>query len=307
MTNKIKIILIFFILLCLLTTICIIFKNKNHSSQVLPPIKVVYISDDNYVTYLRTSIKSLFKNKNNNTQIEVFVVGVDLSEKNSKKILSENKKRLHINLINISHNLYKDLERPTAYKHVGCQADLAKFFFHHLLQDIDKIIYLDADTVVLKDLSDLYNTDLANNYVGAVNDWESTWSDNRNQKYFNNGVMLLNLKKMRQDNIGAQLIDFKRKNTNNRFVTQDVFNNVMNGKVLFLPLIYNTFATEYDDDKDVYPYKHKKDFQKAVAIIHYCGYSNHKPWRQIDFRRKSDRIWYSYAPLDFWIDFFKRK
>ena len=306
MINRFKIFFIFFILFCFIIT-GIIFANKKTSLNDLEPVNIVYITDDNYVNYLRASIKSLIKNKNKNTKIEIYVIGVDLSEKSSTKILEESKDDAHINLIKISGNLLKDLKGDASLNPDVSRADNAKFFLTSILKDLDKVLYLDSDTIILKDLSKLYNTILFDNYVGAVEDWQTKWEDNSNKRYFNNGVMLLNLKKMREDDIETKLINFKKKDKVKRFVTQDTFNSIMLNRVFYLPLKYNAFAPEYDYNKKAYPTQSRRVFQKDVAIIHYCGYGNLKPWKKINFIRKSNRIWYKYAPLDFWKEHFKKK
>lgn len=322
MTNRNKIILIICIIL-FLTVIFVIFANKNHTTDVSNPIRVVYISDDNYIDYMRASIKSLIKNKKKKTQLEIYVIGVDLSEKKSKKVLKESKKQAKINIIKLSSNKLKNLKGNSFFNPEVSRADNAKFFLSTILKDLDKVLYLDCDTIILKDLTDLYNTNLGNNYVAAADDWQSDWYDgNFDKRYFNNGVMLLNLKQMREDSVERHLITFKENDPIDRFVTQDAFNSIMYQRVVFLPLIYDTFAPEYDNrniiqrihetlgknfNYDIYPYEHDSDFRKRVAIIHYCGYFNIKPWYEINLMRASGRIWYRYAPLDFWITFLKKK
>ena len=319
--NKIKIFFITFILLFLIGMFAII-ANKDNTSENLSPIKIVYISDNNYVNYLRTSIKSIVANKKKNSKVEIYVIGVNLSKKNSKKILRESKNNVHISLIKTSGKDLKFLKgRSSLNRHVT-GADNAKFFISSFLKNVDKVLYLDSDTIILKDLSELYNTNLDDNYVGAVDDWQTGWYENKSKRYFNNGVMLLNLKKILEDDIETKLIDFKLNDKINRFVTQDAFNNIMYDKVVFLPLIYNTFGPEYDNknilerikqtlnknyNPKLYQYRRNSDFKKDIVIIHYCGYNYKKPWIQLNLKKSSYRIWYQYAPLDFWIDYFKQK
>ena len=130
----------------------------------------------------------------------------------------------------------------------------------------------------------------------------------------------MNLKKMRQDGIEDKLIRYKKHERKARFVTQDAFNFVMYKKAFFLPMTYDTFSPEYDDEKnllsrikevlkekynpDLYPYETAQEYRKNVVIIHFCGYKNEKPWQALDFYRPSNQIWYKYAPPEFWVSVF---
>lgn len=313
--NKSKIIAIIITIFVLFGFSVTNIVGKYDNNPFENPVRIAFISDNNYVLPLRTAIRSIIANKKPKTQIEINVIAVNITDSNINKIENERKKNVHINVIVISDGILK-FKGGSVINPTVSRADIAKFYLSDILKDIDKIIYLDCDTLVLEDLSDLYNTKLGDNYAAVTDDWQTHYfvTDNK-ERFFNNGMMLLNLNKIRQDNIEAKLVDYKLNDKINRFVTQDAFNSAFYGKTIFVPLIYDTFAPEYDNDyvlvriKEVlgihynpklYPYKTKKDFQNAVVVIHYCGYFNVKPWWKIDFLKKSNRLWYKYVPVDLW-------
>ena len=299
--------------------LCLLFigRHKNIKTDISKnPVQIVFITDNRYVLYMRAAIRSIIANKKPDTKVEINVIGLNLYDSNVNKILKETKKNAKINLIKITDKDIQNIQSTTLNNPKVSRADNVKFFLPTILKNSDRVIYLDGDTVILKDLFDFYNTDLGDNYVGAVDDWQSSWENEPTKRYFNNGVMLLNLKKMREDNVETKLIDFKKNDKIRRFVTQDAFNTVMYGKVKYMPLIYDTFPQEYDNknllkiinevlknnfDPEIYPYKTANQYRRDVVIIHYCGYTNVKPWYKLDFARKSSRLWYKYAPADFWI------
>ena len=311
-----KIFGIIFIFVSLLFFFNLIRNNLTNKKIPTKHIETVYVTDNNYVLFMRTSIRSMIANKNPETKITIYVIGYNLSDKDIKKIKKEQRKNVDIKIIPIEKELLKPLSGGTKINPNVTKVDNAKFFLTTLLKHTDKGIYLDGDTIVLKDLAELYNTNLSDNYIAAADDWQTGWPDDPQKRYFNNGVMLLNLKEMRKNDIEKKLVDFKLNDKIKRFVTQDAFNNVMFGKVIYLPLIYDTFAPEYDNDifiirkiqktlkgnfkPELYPYKTAADFRKDVVIIHYCGYGNKKPWYRLSTGRKSNLIWYRYAPIDFW-------
>lgn len=306
------VVLIFFV------SFFIFFKTHNsiNNEEFKHPVRVLFITDENYVMPVTTAIRSIAANKNKETQIEINIIGVDLSDIGMKKLFKENKKNIKINIINVPLDYLQGLPGGEDCKKIVSKADNAKFFLTSILKDKDKILYLDGDVIILKDLSEFYNIDLADNYIAAVDDWQTNWGENSKDRYFNNGIMLLNLKKMREDNIDAKLLNAKRNDKKKRFVTQDAYNKIMKSKIVFLPLTYNTFAPEFDNmlvhymvqevlgenfDPKLYPYDSAEDYRKNVVAIHYCGWNNIKPWWGVDFSTKTNRIWYKYAPLDFWI------
>lgn len=67
------------------------------------------------------------------------------------------------------------------------------------------------------------------------------------KRYFNNGMMLLNLKKMRKDNISEKLFADKLSDENTVFMTQDAFNRVFNTEVKFLSPLYNYMGPNLTD------------------------------------------------------------
>lgn len=88
---------------------------------------------------------------------------------------------------------------------------LLRFNIIDIFPNYDKVLYLDDDILINGDLSELFETDLKNTYAVVVRsidaelfiDWrKSHENDNLNvEKYFNSGVMLLNLKKIREKQI----------------------------------------------------------------------------------------------------------
>ncbi len=294
-----------------------IFSCLNLSNNQTP-IDIVFITDDNYALQARCAIKSIIKNKNFKTKLEINVLGFDLSDENIKKIYSQQRLNSKINVIKVSDNDIHGLNSSSTISTHVTKADYLKFFLPSIFKNKDKILYLDSDTIVLKDLSELFNTDIGDNYLGAVDEWNIEYTKkSKLPDYFNNGIMLLNLKKMREDNIEKKLLNCKLKDKTNEYVTQDTFNKVID-KIYYLHLKYNVLPTVYDlydDNKTLsnliqttlndrynpllYLYDESEEFRKETVIIHYA--SSKKPCYITNFKRKSYRIWYKYAPLEFWM------
>lgn len=148
-----------------------------------------------------------------------------------------------------------------------------------LSSDIDKVLYLDCDMVVNTNIDTLYSLPIDEYYLAAVKD-TSTGSFGKHRKkiyhkhnipfesYFCAGTIILNLNKIRRDNVNFSEIMFNylHENQNLPFLDQDILNWFCQGKYLELDEKYNI----YSDRPDAYKYLND-------GIIHYIG--RYKPWK----------------------------
>ena len=207
---------------------------------------------------------------------------------------------------------------------------LAKFIIPEINTNLDKVLYLDCDMFVLGSLVELWNTDLADNYAAVVPDLKLTHS-NKNLKlnfteedlYFNSGMILLNIKKWREDNLIDGVFDsftyIHKTKQFNRFIDQDQLNYLLKDNLLILPLKYNLFTklpvkNEYGVDirktctKEQYKsqissYFSCDDLYTAISqpiILHYV--TMYKPWNSTD--GVGFRNWREYVLNSPWADEF---
>lgn len=220
-------------------------------------INIVYITDEGYAMPTCVSMLSLIMNMDKDDRVNIFVICDSLSKKAKECFLSLRRENVCIELVEVEWERYRQLAKEnirTKYTHVTGTA-LYKFSLSEMLRDLEKVIYLDGDTVIQKSLNALYNYNLGDNYVAAVNDimdesiGEYSKMANRiglkRRGYFNSGVMLLNLKKMREDSIVHKLFTY-RENCINYFMDQDALNAVLGENRIILPYKYNLLSTVTD-------------------------------------------------------------
>lgn len=139
-----------------------------------------------------------------------------------------------IECINISNQQYFPSTGPN-YDNVLTYMVLLRAAYTKFFPHLDKILSIDMDTIVNENISDLWEIDLSNYYLAAVEERVLTEKEG---SYFNMGVVMLNLHKMREDKKDDELI-----NAINtywyRYKEQDCFNELLRGKVLILPADYN--------------------------------------------------------------------
>ncbi len=200
-------------------------------------VPIVYITDDNYTMPTIISIISLLKNMQNPPT--VYILGIDLSNKNKEYFNGLN----GVKLLNLD-NKYKNLDLK--HRHVTKSA-LFKFDLAEIFNEFDKILYIDSDTVIKDDIKTLLDTDVEGVYGGVVKDCigEIIHNDTKRlsvKNYFNSGVMLLNLAKMREDNIKEKLLNAK-KTAPVDYLDQEIFNIVFKDNVKFLNPEFNYMVT----------------------------------------------------------------
>jgi len=139
--------------------------------------------------------------------------------------------------------------------HVSPSA-LFKFTIADMLSDVDIALYLDGDVIVNGNLDMLFRIPMDDTYIAASDDMGDSVDKDGNSflasririkeyRYFNSGVMLLNLRKIREDKISLKLIEY-RFNGINYFMDQDAFNYVFCRSRKSLPYEYNFRAPLFD-------------------------------------------------------------
>ena len=216
-------------------------------------INIVYYSDTKYMPYMMTSIYSAIKNKKENSQYNIYVITQGYTKDDEVKLKKLEQQNVKIYIIPATEKAldYKHLGRFEAFKPV-----MQKIFIPEYLANIDKVLYLDADTIIQQDLSELYGTDIKNDYIAASRDGlmfmfpehvSEIGLEWRNF-YFNSGVMLLNLKNASALILTAFTVKslksismgdtFSRKETAEPFLIKD-----------FLSAIYNLYYSTFDFNK----------------------------------------------------------
>lgn len=254
-------------------------------------INIVMITDNNYVNPTVVAITSVLKNKT--SDVKIYVLANNLKRENICLLESYD----NVEIIDAQKYIenYKNID---INRHVSYSA-LLKFYIPEIFQHLDKILYLDSDIIVQKDLAELFNTNIENYYAAVVKDTLGILNKEHlntictNASYFNSGVMLLNLSKMRNDNIRKKLLDY-RLTKENKFMDQDAFNVVIGHCVKYISYKYNflNYYLEVMSIKDLSEKlfdenlpKTQTDIYKSCVIIHLGGAE--KPW-QYKFEYLSD-------------------
>lgn len=243
--------------------------------------------DDNYTQHMGVVITSILMNLSSDYQARFFVLDGGIKDINKEKIESLKEVRnFEIHYINMLDDRFNWDACPIINIPV---ATYYRFKAPTALPDLDKVLYLDIDIIVDGDIAPLWETDIGQNYLGAVYD-PAVYGDFLKEfditsgKYFNAGVMLLNLGLMRDEKIEDKLFQaigkYKEKIVHS---DQDIINAVCFDKVYWLPPKYNVtngYTRKHHKKVDLSVTSYSKDELKEAAdspvIIHYIG--KRKPW-----------------------------
>ena len=267
-------------------------------------MNILYTTNDGFVGKVATGICSVFENNMDLPELTVYIIGQEISEKNKKKFrqLSQMYGR-DISVIDLGNlNSYFDFNFDT----LGwAPVILARLVLDKLLPEtVDRVLYLDGDTVDIRGLQELWDTDLQGNILGAC--IEATVDKKRKKNldmegipYINSGVLLIDLNKWRKECCGEKIINYYREKRGKLFAAdQDVINAVLKDKIFYLPPCYNFYNIYW-----LYPYRVLKKmmggdwyysedvFEKSMkqpVIIHFLG--EERPWRKGNNHKYN--LWY---------------
>ncbi len=255
---------------------------------------IVYATDHNFVFICAVSVASLVKQKKDNDRVIVHILTDDtLIEEDIGlfKKLENEYKNTDIIIHNIVDDIIESVDMSNAY--------LNKMTFYRLLiptvlHDVDKCVYLDADTLVFDNLISLMKYDIDNQYLAVVKDEGIKRVPYNNignfdlDNYFNAGVMLMNLERIRKYNLKElffSLIDIEWP-----FRDQDILNKTCAGEVLFLDKKFNQFS-----------YSIKPEDKPVVA--HFLGDAGMRPWQYLTANKGKE--WWQMAEIFFEFDVYK--
>lgn len=254
-------------------------------------MNIVYTLNDQFVPQVAASICSVCENNRNN-QITFYLIVDGVSQKNQELLkefaMSYGKKLEIIEINNLKQYFDFDFD-TTGWNSIV----LARLVLDRLLpNNVNRVLYLDGDTIVRGNLKELYETDMGESVIGAS--IEPTADHVRKQTlgidgaYYNAGVLLINLKKWRSDRAGQKILKYYAEHNGRLFANdQDAINGVLKGEIYTLPPKYN-FCNIYNQ----YPYRFlcklvapakyfsKAEFDDSVknpVTIHYLG--EERPWR----------------------------
>lgn len=229
---------------------------------------VVYVGTRNVYSEMETAAKSmLYHNPNLNVYFliedDTFPMRIPDS----------------ITCVNVSNQPWILRNSPN-YNNPWTHMVLLRVALTKLFPEYDRILSIDCDTIVVKDISELWTMDMGDNYIAVACE---RFIEHRNPNYFNVGVMVQNLKLLRETRMDDRLIDAIN-STKYRYPEQDAMIQFFEDKFIELPCEYNdNFACGESADPSIVHYigKSKRDHKR----LNLKGYYACMSWDDIAKRR----------------------
>lgn len=296
---------------------------------------VLCAADERYALPLAVTLMTAGERLQAGHELQVYLVNNGLSEQ-SLEMLKETLANLPIR--------FRPLPRPDVAiddlgisHHISRTAYLRLFAERWLPADVEQVVYLDSDLLVEESLTELWNQPLGERYCLAVPDIACPFIDSRKVRdnfrrfapylavyepirnyrelgldgrgyYFNSGVMLLNLRKWREEQLGQRLLDSLRQNRPHVWCwDQYALNAVLAGNWGVLPWRWNvgSHLFEYpDEEHGPLPADEFREMRERPAIIHFTtefkpwDYGNQHPWRKRFFQAVDRTAWRGWRPAN---------
>ena len=217
------------------------YKIDKYKNNDLNQIHISY-SLDNYLIYPTfVSMVSGLENNKNNIIIYHLLLSFDFNRINIDIFESlKTYKNVKINYY-IIPKIFLNLKSWTN----GTDCVYYKILLPIMFPNLKRMIYLDGDTLIRKDISEMYNYPFNDNYILGFPFYMASALDKygiRSEHYINGGCLLFNIKKIKKDFKDFDLLHFTfRNNGGLRFREQDSINYVFYPKIGFLPLKYGIY------------------------------------------------------------------
>lgn len=246
---------------------------------------IVINTDDNYIQHAMAMLCSLYEN-NREHDITVHVLQKDLSEKSRDYItgLSErygNKAIFHTVNEQPLHGVQFRKNRPLS------MAAYYRLLLSSILpQELDRVLYLDCDIIVVRNIKEIFGIEIDNYALAASLDHFPYTQQHRLQLHmevgertFCSGIMLVNLKYWREHHVEPGLLEYAKRHRKEIYLhDQDVLNYYFKKKWFLLPPKWNRVACSIKP----LPCCHYRDFDLrdyvfSPMLYHYASF-NIKPW-----------------------------
>lgn len=251
-------------------------------------IPVFFEGCDDLIDILATSMASICYNTK--SFIDFYILDCGIHEFNKKQLLSM-KEIFHnfsIEFIPIDLSRFKELKGYTEKNFIDCYSRL---LIPELKKELKKAIYLDSDTISLKDIKEFWNENLDNKSLGVIPDlgyripvkkrFVEKLKGNPNQLYISGGVWIVNCEKWRKNKVTEALIKLAyEKKDNLCYIIEDLFSlyfsedyKLLDSRYAFIEL--DNYAEDIPISSITSEYLENE--LKNVSILHLAG--QNKMWK----------------------------
>lgn len=264
---------------------------------------IVYACDNNFAPLLAASIKSIEVNSTG-SQKDIYIIDDKISKINIKKIKqSITSKEINLKFIPAKTIISKKYHIPYFNNTSLPVTTFFRLFIENFLPDnVTKVLYLDSDMIVLEDIKKLFETNIDNYILAAVQDpgiltFGCHWGGgirnyqelgySADTKYFNAGLLLINLPMWIEHNTCRTALEYAVKyNKHIVYGDQYCLNAVLGDKWLELDSSWNHLADTFNPNPNLIHYIGHKPI--------YTNYANRAEYKDIFFEYLNQTVWQNF-------------
>lgn len=248
-------------------------------------VPIVFATNDMYAPYLGVALYSLIEHTSKGNQYNIYILVGEINRHHQKRILSLQRENISIEFIDVKERMQKfhfvtveHLTQETSYR----------LLIDQLFPQYEKILYLDCDVIINRDVAELYREEIGNAIIGAARarlceglvEYINRELPISFHGYINAGVLLINISEFHKENIGQRGLKMIAERIY-MTVDQDVLNILCNGKIKYIDGRWNVeWEHLTGEGKEILIDDVRKDtlnYLDEPYIIHFT--SPFKPWQ----------------------------
>ena len=287
-----------------------------------PTLYICYSINDFFAREAGISLIGFFENNPDYGPEEVFFLDYGIHPSNKERLnaiaAGYGKRITFLDAKAVTNNVRREFPNLPAWR--GSMAPNAKAFVEQIFPDyVERLLFIDGDTVVTGSVSQLQKVDMAGAVLGAV---PSNWvtDDIRkgkivlysgNSYYFNSGVLLYDLAAWRRENCHQMIVDTLHKKKRFKWPDQTLLNNAIPQRlIMVLPLKYNYVSHYFHPRQElgwmrlgnIHTDEEIEESIQHPVIIHYVGgWTRARPWHEGCLSSRADD-YFRYKALSPWKD-----
>lgn len=254
-------------------------------------IPVFFTIDNGYAPYLAVALHSAIAHVSPRRRYRAIVLHEGLTEENARRLKALEKEHFQISLQSMKANFEALDDRMS--NRLRCDYFTLTIYFRLFIPELfpqyDKGIYVDSDVVLADDLAHLFDVEIGENLIGACRDFSIAdipdlvaYTENAvgmgKDEYINSGVLLMNLKKLREEGLQAHFLSLlNRFHFDSIAPDQDYLNAMCRGRIHYLPPSWDAMPNE------------AKPPMEHPSLVHFNLFS--KPWCY-DFIQYEELFWH---------------
>lgn len=263
-------------------------------------IPIVFSANEKYAPYIAVTATSIIRNASKEYMYKFYVLHTELSENMQLRLQSITGENYSLKCVNVEVQCVEGMYSAAYFS----TEMYFRIMIPELFAEYDKVIYLDCDTVVLGDISELFQNELDEELLGGMRNLMHTKMKKyvelslglEPEKYINSGVLLINAKQCREENFTSRAFALLKRRKDFIYPDQDLINMMCRDRIKYLDprwnftwhyrhlqLSQNTDLHLSAEDMELF-----YEYESNPKLIHYTG--EIKPWNNVN-KYLSDIFW----------------